>query len=163
MHLGATRGPHVRTLLDVEVGLRVIHRWQRRHLSALLGVRQLVNGAEEQRAARAALDTDGLETLRHAVFAAVALHGMPGLTAHMRCIVRAGHRAVAAADALGGIHGNDTVLVLVHRACGTCPRASGVIAMLAGNGEVIREGIAGPLTGLILLPAATFHLVHMAV
>ena len=74
----------------------------------------------------------------------------------MRCVVGAGHGAVAAADALGGIGPDQPELVFMHGAGGAYAGAHGVVAVVARDGHVVGERVLRERPVDIGLPGAAF-------
>src|SRR5690606_14984454 len=114
---------------------------------------QLVNRAEGQSAQRTGLHANRLFALCDAVVAAVALGHVAFGGVVLRRTVRAGHMAVAAADADILIHHHKPVVTLVH-----CPArahfgAGRVFTMVTGNRQVIGKDVLMP-DAVILLPVA---------
>ncbi|VAU68952.1 Uncharacterised protein [Klebsiella pneumoniae] len=131
-----------------------MRRRQRRDGSKLaVFFAQLLNRAKVQRAQRAGFDADGLFAVRHPAVAAVALGHVAFGGIVLRRAVRAGHVAVATADADILVHHHKTVVTLVHCPARADLGAGRIFAVVAGNRQVIGEDILMP-DAVILLPVA---------
>lgn len=107
-------------------------------------------------AQRAGFHADRLPAVDEAVAAAVALAAAFQARVDMRCVVGAGHGAVAAADALGGIGPDQPELVFMHGAGGAYAGAHGVVAVVARDGHVVGERVLRERPVDIGLPGAAF-------
>ena len=143
---------------DEEVGARGRFVRQRQDGAHCVGVAvgQLGRQPELQRAQRAGFHADRLLAVDEAVAAAVALAAAFQARVDMRCVVGAGHGAVAAADALGGIGPDQPELVFMHGAGGAYAGAHGVVAVVARDGHVVGERVLRERPVDIGLPGAAF-------
>ncbi len=91
--------------------------------------------------------------IRHPAVAAVALGHVAFGGIVLRRAVRAGHVAVATADADILVHHHKTVVALVHCPARADLGAGRIFAVVAGNRQVIGEDILMP-DAVILLPVA---------
>ncbi len=114
---------------------------------------QFGNRLEIQRPQRAGLDADRLFPLGDALVTAIALGHMAFVGVVLWGAVRAGHMAVAAANAYLFVDHHKTVFALMHRAARTDLGAGRIFTVVTGDGEVIGKHVLLP-DAVVLLPVA---------
>ena len=138
----ATR-PGIGVRFDNDTRPGKVRRRQRRYRGqpAVLSA-QFGNRPEIQRPQRAGLDADRLFPLGDALVTAIALGHMAFVGVVLWGAVRAGHMAVAAANAYLFVDHHKTVFALMHRAARTDLGAGRIFTVVTGDGEVIGKHVA---------------------
>ena len=132
--------------LDQNVGLSAtigVSGQSANQISAVL-LLQILDLAEVQSTVRTSVYAGRVLTLSTQVSASVTLSDLLSLRVNNGSTVRASSCASATADAQVHITANSAVLSLVHSLGRTCSNTSGVLAVVAGVGQVVhlnlREG-----------------------
>ena len=125
--------------LDQQVGLSAtigVSGQSANQISTVL-LLQIFDLAEVQSTVRASIYAGRVLTLSAQVSASVTLSDLLQLGVNLRSAVRASVGASATADAQVHIAANGAVLSLVHSLGRTCSNTSGVLAVVAGVGQVV--------------------------
>ena len=125
--------------LDQNVGLGAaigVSGQSANQISTVLSL-QLVDITEVQSTVRASVYAGRVLALSTQVSTSVALGDLHGFLVYLRSAVRASQSASAAADAQVQVTANSAVLGLMHSLGRTCSNTSGILAVVAGVGQVV--------------------------